>query len=487
MFERFDCIFLKSGYFYPFIFRLLRMYNDGAGPAAPDLQTTRPRALSVSELNHQARHLLETSFMQVWVEGELSGFSQPSSGHWYFSLKDRKCQIRCAMFRGMNQRIRTPPKEGDQVRIRGKVTLYENRGDFQIIVEHIEPAGLGALQQTFEELKLKLQAEGLLDQSQKKPLPSTPRHIGVITSATGAAIHDILTVLARRCPAIPITLYPTAVQGKAATTDIVEAIEAARSHGVADVLIIGRGGGSLEDLWCFNEEAVARAIAACDIPTVSAVGHEVDVTIADFVADLRAPTPSAAAEKISPDQLQWLQQLRERQSRLSNAMTLALKRLSTQLGHLSARLRDPRRDLMEKAQRMDDLEVRLQKAISQRLTTAGVRHDHLHQRLVTQSPRRQVSASDEALQRVRERLASSIDQQLRQRQTKLEHAAQTLNLVSPLATLGRGYAIVRDNHGKIIRDTSQVSPGDTLSARVARGEVQAKVISIKPGDLDPPN
>ena len=455
------------------------MYNDGSGPATPHLQDTRPRALSVSELNHQARHLLETSFMQVWVEGELSGFSRPSSGHWYFSLKDRKCQVRCAMFRGMNQRIRTPPKEGDQVRIRGKVTLYENRGDFQIIVEHIEPAGLGALQQAFEELKRKLQAEGLFDQARKKPLPSLPRHIGVVTSPTGAAIHDILTVLARRCPAIPVTLYPTAVQGKAATADIVRAIESAQNHGVADVLIIGRGGGSLEDLWCFNEEAVARAIAACRIPTVSAVGHEVDVTIADFVADLRAPTPSAAAEKISPDQSDWLKQLREREFRLANTIGLALKRLGTQLGHLSARLRDPRRELLEKAQRMDELEMRLQKAIRQRLTVVGVKNDHLRQRLVMQSPRRQLLDSQGALQRVSERLVSVIQQDLKQRRDDLEHAAQTLNVVSPLATLGRGYAIARDNSGNILRDTSNVHPGDTISARVARGEITAKVTSVK--------
>ncbi|WP_449285280.1 exodeoxyribonuclease VII large subunit [Marinobacter sp. PE14] len=455
------------------------MYNDGSGPATPHLQDTRPRALSVSELNHQARHLLESSFMQVWVEGELSGFSRPSSGHWYFSLKDRKCQVRCAMFRGMNQRIRTPPKEGDQVRIRGKVTLYENRGDFQIIVEHIEPAGLGALQQAFEELKRKLLAEGLFDQARKKPLPSLPRHIGVVTSPTGAAIHDILTVLARRCPAIPVTLYPTAVQGKAATADIVRAIEAAQNHGVADVLIIGRGGGSLEDLWCFNEEAVARAISACRIPTVSAVGHEVDVTIADFVADLRAPTPSAAAEKISPDQSDWLKQLQEREFRLSNAIGLALKRLRTQVGHLSARLRDPRRELLEKAQRMDELEMRLQKVIRQRLTTVGVRNDHLRQRLVMQSPRRQLSDSQDALRRVSERLVSVMQHELKQRRDNLEHAAQTLNVVSPLATLGRGYSIVRDSEGQILRDTSNVNPGDTISARVAQGEMTAKVTSVK--------
>ncbi|WP_273203935.1 exodeoxyribonuclease VII large subunit [Marinobacter subterrani] len=455
------------------------MDNDGVRPVTSSLQDTRPRALSVSELNHQARHLLESSFMQVWVEGELSGFSRPSSGHWYFSLKDRKCQIRCAMFRGMNQHIRTLPKEGDQVRIRGKVTLYENRGDFQIIVEHIEPAGLGELQQAFDALKRKLLAEGLFDNARKKTIPSLPGHIGVVTSPTGAAIHDILTVLARRCPAIPVTLYPTAVQGKAATADIVRAIERAQAHGAADVLIIGRGGGSLEDLWCFNEEAVARAIAACKIPTVSAVGHEVDVTIADFVADLRAPTPSAAAEKISPDQSAWLKQLRERELRLFSAAGVALKRFGTQLGHLTARLRDPRRELLEKNQRLDELELRLEKAIRQRLSTVAVRGDHLEQRLAMQSPQRRLSQSRDLVARTSERLVAAMQRGLSYRQEKLEHAAQTLNIMSPLATLGRGYAIVKDGDGNIVREAVTVSPGNIISAQVARGEVTARVISVK--------
>lgn len=451
-------------------------------PSFGDTGSLRPtRALSVSELNHQARHLLESSFMQVWVEGELSSFSRPSSGHWYFSLKDRKCQVRCAMFRGFNQRIRSIPKEGDQVRIRGKVTLYESRGDFQIIVEHIEPAGLGALQQAFEELKRKLQAEGLFEAARKKPIPTLPRHIGVVTSPTGAAIHDILTVLSRRCPAIPVTLYPTAVQGKAATSDIVRAIEQAQSHGVADVLIIGRGGGSLEDLWCFNEEAVARAIASCRIPTVSAVGHEVDVTIADFVADLRAPTPSAAAEKISPDQTQWLRQLSEQELRITNAARRALRRLTVQLEHLSARLRDPRRQLQEKAQRMDELELRLGKAIRQKLERHEVRAENLSQRLAMQSPGKQLATSRETLGRIEERLFAATRLTIREKAKHMEHLAQTLNVVSPLATLGRGYAIVRGPSGDIIRKADNLSPGDRVSARVASGEIEASVISVKSG------
>ncbi len=439
---------------------------------------TRPRALTVSELNHQARHLLESSFMQVWVEGELSGFSRPSSGHWYFSLKDQKCQIRCAMFRGANQRIRTLPREGDQIRIRGKVTLYENRGDFQIIVEHLEPAGLGALQQAFEALKARLQGEGLFDPARKKPIPATPRHIGVVTSPTGAAIHDILTVLKRRCPAIPVTLYPTAVQGQPATADIVQAIARAQQHGLADVLIIGRGGGSLEDLWCFNEEAVARAIAACPIPTVSAVGHEVDVTIADFVADLRAPTPSAAAEKISPDQQDWLRRLAEQQGRLGQSARRLLQRLHNQLGHLSARLRDPRRELLEKAQRMDELELRLNKAIRDRLDQQKQKTDYLLQRMSAQSPRRTLKTVREQTQRLEERLTLATRHQLRQKDERLQHIAQTLHVVSPLATLGRGYAIVKDDNDRIVRKAGDLETGSQITARLGHGSVSARVTEI---------
>jgi exodeoxyribonuclease VII large subunit len=430
-------------------------------------------------LNHQARHLLEASFMQVWVEGELSGFSRPSSGHWYFSLKDRKCQVRCAMFRGANQRIRTLPREGDQVRIRGKVTVYENRGDFQIICEHLEPAGLGALQQAFEQLREKLRQEGLFDNERKKPIPGMPRHIGIVTSPTGAAIHDILTVLGRRCPGIPVTLYPTAVQGEAATASIVRAIELAQAHGKADVLIIGRGGGSLEDLWCFNEEAVARAIAGCTIPTVSAVGHEVDVTIADFVADLRAPTPSAAAEKISPDQSVWHRQLVEQQLRLNAAMRRLLRITGTRLGDLAARLRDPRRELQEKAQRLDDMEQRLAGAFNRRLQRDATRVSHLQQRLTMQSPGRTLAQADSNVTQLGERLVKAMQLSLRQRREQLEHSAQTLNVVSPLATLGRGYAIVHRQDGSIARRASDLGPGEAITARLAEGTIEADVTAIK--------
>lgn len=441
-------------------------------------QSTRPRALTVSELNHQVRHLLETSFMQAWIEGELSSFSRPSSGHWYFTLKDSKCQVRCAMFRGFNQRVQPIPREGDQIRIRGKVSLYESRGDFQIIAEHMEPAGQGALQQAFEALKLKLSQEGLFDPARKKPIPFPPRHIGVVTSPTGAAIHDILTVLARRCPAVPVTLYPTAVQGQAATDDIVNAIQLAQRHNQADVLIVGRGGGSLEDLWCFNEERVARAIAQCTIPTVSAVGHEIDVTIADFVADLRAPTPSAAAEKISPDQGEWLRRLKEQEFRLQQATLRHVRRQQTQLQHLSARLRDPRRELQEKAQRLDELDIRLQATIRQRLRQDITRLDNLGARLGTQSPGRQLQTHRDAVLLLRSQLDTGIRRIMRHRQDQLAHLAQTLHVVSPLATLDRGYAILQDDQGNIVRQASHLNAGDTINARVAEGAITATVTAI---------
>jgi exodeoxyribonuclease VII large subunit len=384
------------------------------------------------------------------------------------------------MFRGFNQRLRQIPKEGDQVRVRGKVSLYEARGDYQVIVEHLEPAGLGALQQAFDALKARLNGEGLFAAERKKPLPETPRHIGVVTSPTGAAIHDILTVLGRRCPGIPVTLYPTAVQGQAATASIVEAINRAIRHNQADVLIIGRGGGSLEDLWCFNEEAVARAIASCPIPTVSAVGHEVDVTIADFVADLRAPTPSAAAEKISPDQSTWLVRLGETRQRLIQAMTRQLRQQHTGVTQLASRLRDPRRQLQEKAQRLDDVEMRFRQAISQRLTNERTKTGHLQQRLATHRPTRRIAEQGQRLDLARQRLEASLRRQLETRSQRMESAARTLNAVSPLATLGRGYAIVSSESQTVVRDPATLSSGDRISARLAKGMLEATVTTVHP-------
>ncbi len=287
---------------------------------APAAAPPSREVFSISRLNREARALLERGLGSVWLEGEISNLSRPGSGHWYFSLKDAAAQVRCAMFRQRNLLVRFPVKDGAQVLARGRVSLYEARGEFQVVIEHLEEAGEGALRRRFEELKQKLQAEGLFDSQHKQPLPALPRRIGVITSPTGAAVRDILHVLRRRFPAIPVLVYPVAVQGEAAPREIVQALGLASARRDCDVLIVARGGGSLEDLWAFNDEAVARAIFACPIPVVSGVGHEVDFTIADFVADERAPTPSAAAERVVPDRAEWLRSLAATYRRMGLAM-----------------------------------------------------------------------------------------------------------------------------------------------------------------------
>lgn len=443
---------------------------------------SRPQALSVSELTRQVRHLLEVSFLQVYVEGELSGLSRPSSGHWYFSIKDAKSQIKCAMFRPRNQHIQMPPKEGDQVMLRAKVSLYEARGDFQLIVEAIEPAGLGALQRAFDALKARLLAEGLFAAEHKQLLPTLPRHIGVVTSATGAAIHDILSVLERRFPGIPVSLYPSAVQGRQAAGEIVAAIELANRHGLCDVLIVGRGGGSLEDLWPFNEETVARAIFASTIPIISAVGHEVDFTIADFVADLRAPTPSAAAEKLSPNQQDWLDQL----SRLEERLLLAARRRLASLGDMLERLRrglrDPRRQLQDQAQRLDELDQRLRVGMQVQLRRHDERFCQARTRMAAQSPQRLLAPAAERIELLARRLERALVQKQERLNQRFQLATSKLDLVSPLATLGRGYAIVGSATRPILRRADEVQAGDRITARLAHGRLHCQVERIEPDD-----
>src|SRR5690554_997535 len=309
--------------------------------------------LSVSQLNRRAKQLLETHLPLLWVEGELSNVSQPSSGHWYFTLKDAQAQVRCAMFRNRNQLVRFIPQQGQQVLIRARVSLYEGRGDYQLIAEHLEESGAGALQRAFDELKLKLAAEGLFEQSCKQPLPSLPRHIAVITSPTGAAVRDILSVLKRRFPAIPVTVIPVAVQGKEAAPQIVKAIEQANRSGLFDVLVVGRGGGSLEDLWPFNEEIVARAIFASALPVVSAVGHEVDFTIADFVADLRAATPTAAAELLAPVEHELRASISIGRTRLVQAAHRSIERRRALVERGRGRLGDPSWRIADSRLRID--------------------------------------------------------------------------------------------------------------------------------------
>jgi exodeoxyribonuclease VII large subunit len=390
---------------------------------------------SVTRLNREAKALLESGLPALWVEGELSNFSRPASGHWYFTLKDAGAQVRCAMFRGSNVRVRVAPRDGLQVLVRARVSLYEARGDYQLIVEHLEEAGEGALRRRFEELKARLAAEGLFDAARKRPLPRLPRRIGVVTSPSGAALRDILHVLARRFPAVPVLVYPVPVQGATAAGEIAVAIRAASAAREVELLIVARGGGSLEDLWAFNEEAVARAIRDSAIPVVTGIGHEIDFTIADFAADVRAPTPSGAAELAVPDRGEWLRALAAGTTRLTAAWRRWSGRSREQLGWLARRLErlHPRARLAAQAQRLDELEARLGRAVRQRLD--------------------------------RERL-------------RLGAAARTLQAVSPLATLGRGYAIVLTAEGRVVRAASDVIAGAAVRARTARGTLHATVTRV---------
>ncbi len=434
--------------------------------------------LSVSQLNRKAKQLLETHLPLLWVEGELSNVSQPSSGHWYFTLKDEQAQVRCAMFRNRNMLVRFAPRQGQQVLIRARVSLYEGRGDYQLIVEHMEEAGFGALQRAFEALKLKLANEGLFDDAYKQPLPSLPKHIAVITSPTGAAIRDVLSVLNRRFPAIPVTVIPVAVQGKEAAPQIVRAIDLANRAGLFDVVILARGGGSLEDLWPFNEESVARAIHASELPIVSAVGHEVDFTIADFVADLRAPTPSAAAELLVPDAEDWLETFAGYEILLQEAIERKLQSFKQRLEWLRTRLRHPGERLQQQAQRLDGLELRLVRAVDHQLLRCHTRLNTLVLRQKPLQPRLRINQLNQQVSQHHATLVKNMQRHLRAQQQRLTEAARLLQTVSPLNTLQRGYAIATDSHHKVITNSSQVAPGDSINARLAEGELQCRVEKI---------
>lgn len=434
--------------------------------------------LSVSQLNRKAKQLLETHLPLLWVEGELSNVSQPSSGHWYFTLKDEQAQVRCAMFRNRNMLVRFAPRQGQQVLIRARVSLYEGRGDYQLIVEHMEEAGFGALQRAFEALKLKLANEGLFDDAYKQPLPSLPKHIAVITSPTGAAIRDVLSVLNRRFPAIPVTVIPVAVQGKEAAPQIVRAIDLANRAGLFDVVILARGGGSLEDLWPFNEESVARAIHASELPIVSAVGHEVDFTIADFVADLRAPTPSAAAELLVPDAEDWLETFAGYEILLQETIERKLQSLKQRLEWLRTRLRHPGERLQQQAQRLDGLELRLVRAVDHQLLRCHTRLNTLVLRQKPLQPRLRINQLNQQVSQHHATLVKNMQRHLRAQQQRLTEAARLLQTVSPLNTLQRGYAIATDSHHKVITNSSQVAPGDSINARLAEGELQCRVEKI---------
>jgi exodeoxyribonuclease VII large subunit len=411
----------------------------------------------------------------LWVEGEISNFVCPASGHWYLSLKDKSAQVRGAMFRNANQRVKFKPKNGMQVLVRCKPGLYEDRGDYQLIIEHMEEAGFGALQRQFEQLKAKLSAEGLFDADNKRPIPTSISHIGVITSTTGAAVKDILSVLKRRFPAIKVSLFPTAVQGEEAPAQIVSALADANSHHGLDALIISRGGGSLEDLWAFNSEQVARAIAKSVLPIISAVGHEIDFTIADFVADLRAPTPSAAAEIISPDSQQIQTQLNRLQQSLTESLQRNLFGFKQQLNHLQKRLQHPGSRLQQQAQHLDHLDIRLRRAISTKLDGYRAKGNQLSDQLYRQNPQHQLEEKQLKLSVVVKQLVRAISQKQERLELKLAQSMHLLDTVSPLKTLGRGYAVIRDQQGEVISSVNAVATGDCLKGQLADGELLLEV------------
>lgn len=477
---------------------------------------------SVSRLNREARVLLERGFGTLWLEAEISNFSRPSSGHWYFCLKDGAAQVRCAMFRQRNMLCAFTARDGQKVLVRARIGLYEPRGEFQLIVDHLEDAGLGALQRQFEELRMRLAAEGLFSAGRKRPLPALPKRIGVITSPTGAAVRDILHVLARRFPAVRVLIYPVAVQGAQAAAEIVAALKTAGARHECDVLILARGGGSLEDLWAFNDESLARAIVASPIPVISGVGHEVDFTIADFAADVRAPTPSAAAELVVPDAEQWLTAAQRLGARLARCLRRHLAERRERLRWLTGRAAQasPIARLARETQRLDEFDQRMSRAMERCLGAHRERLLWLRGRAALVSPAARVAQHLSRLEDLAQRIGRAMRQlhnirmnQFRECRSRLWQAAplarvrtltarrqalaarleaagletvrgaharllplvRTLNAVSPLATLDRGYAIVVDADGKILRDAAEAADGEIIEARLAVGRIRAKV------------
>jgi exodeoxyribonuclease VII large subunit len=446
-------------------------------PVPSDSDTTR-HILTPSSLNRLVRDLLGDVFPQVWIEGELSNVAKPASGHLYFTLKDSGAQVRCAMFKLKAATLRFRPVDGMQVLVRARVGLYEPRGEFQLVAESMEPAGEGALQREFEQLKARLDAEGLFAQARKRPLPRYAKRIGVITSATGAAVRDVLSVLSRRWPLADVEVLPVPVQGREAPPAIVAMLRKASASDRYDVLLLTRGGGSLEDLWAFNDEVVARAIHASAVPVVSAVGHEIDFSIADFVADLRAPTPSAAAELLVPDTVvvdRHLQQLRQR---LATLQQRQLQAHAQRVDHLLVRLQTqrPQARLQRDRERLLHLQHRLGVVLRERSQLRHTRLERLHARLLAQHPRVQLPLLARRLAEQDLRLRRAIAHTLERHRTSLRHAAHALHTVSPLATLERGYAILFDEAGRIVRSSSDVTTEDILKARLASGELRLRVL-----------
>lgn len=441
---------------------------------------TGVKVLTVSRLNDAVEALLEDAFPLVWVEGEISNLAKPRSGHLYFTLKDDAAQVRCAMFRNRNILLRFRPSDGGQVLLRARVTLYTQRGEFQLVVEHMEESGEGALRRRFEAIRDKLESEGLFTAERKRELPRFPRRIGVITSPTGAALRDILQVLGRRFPSIPVLVLPTPVQGEEAASQIARQLRDAGQRGECDVLIIGRGGGSLEDLWAFNEEIVARAIADCPIPVVSAVGHETDVTITDLVADVRAPTPSAAAEIASPDGAELGRRLGRVQADLARSQQRRLGHLAQRLDWLERRVgaQHPRRRLHDVRQRAEQLQARLHRAMRAQQVAWRTQSHALESRLWSCTPRPRLDRACDDVHALEIRLSRAARGRIASLQSRVAAALRNLGLASPIGTMERGYALLqRSDDGTVVRDPEQVAVGDELQARLARGRIVVSVLS----------
>lgn len=445
------------------------------------MTTQPPGILTVSQLTALLRDRVETGFPDVWVEGEVSNLRSPASGHVYLTLKDSQCQLRAVLFRSSAQRLRFALKEGMQVIVRGRLTVYEPRGEYQAVLDYLEPKGVGALQLALEQLKDKLAAEGLFDASRKRPLPFLPRRIGLVTSLTGAAVRDMLVVLNRRCPALQIVIAPVPVQGEGAAPQIAEAITTLGTSGLVDVMIVGRGGGSLEDLWCFNEEAVVRAIAASPVPVISAVGHEIDYTLADFAADYRAPTPSAAAEAVVPIWRELCRHVEEFRHRQARAMRVRLSLARHQVAQSSGVLTRLLWPIQRQAQRLDELAGRLH--ISVKETVTMVRHRLLTGRhgLSLASPLARVRSGLVLVPQYIKRLEQRMRGMLAGRQQAARALVGALDGLSPLAILARGYSIIQTvPEGAVVKHAHEVSAGDQIQARLADGRLVCVVRQVIP-------
>ena len=434
---------------------------------------------NVTRLNREVRAVLEGSFPSIWLQGEISNFACPASGHMYLTLKDIHSQVRCAMFKNKNRFLKFEPENGAEVLVRANVSLYEGRGEFQLIIEQMELAGEGGLQRAYEELKQKLFKEGLFDEDHKKPVPTMPKTIGVITSPTGAAIRDILSVLKRRYPAGNIIVYPVSVQGDGAAEQITTMLKTAEERNECDVIILSRGGGSVEDLWAFNNETLARAIFDCYVPVVSGIGHEIDFTIADFVADQRAATPSAAAELVSPDQMHVKQTVFLQQNRLIQTLQTSLSTLKQNISHLAKRLPHPATQLQNNAQRLDAISIRMNHSIKATVTQQNHR---LHEQLSTlnkYSPLQRLKFCIEQSEHMYHRLQQATNHHYQNFNAQLQTLARALNTVSPLATLNRGYAIVqRYDNQEIVRDVRQLVSGDEVLTRFSQGQAKCTVNEV---------